>query len=335
MNIIFFYSKEYKLFGPEKLFYVSSALSLEEYVDIFPQALPEDVYEVIKGFHGQPYAWWAGQLVSFLLKPQKWLEDKLLADEKMMNFSSPIVGIHVRRTDKIPSEASFHALSEYMTYVEKFYKFLDLKEKIEKKNYSLTVRRRVYLATDELGVIKQALKTYPNYEFLYDKKVVKLARGRKRYTKLSLEGIIKDIHFLSKSDYLVCTFSSQICRLSYELMQTYHTDGANRVQSLDDIYYYAGQVHMKYVARVQHIPKFTNSLIDPYEKDGNNSYRDVKCRQLMMAVGDEIKIHGNHWDGYSLGTNVRTAKTGLFPSYKIEKIEVSRRYSLKNYEPEN
>ncbi len=49
-----------------------------------------------------------------------------------------------------------------------------------------------------------------------------------RYNANSLRGIISDIHLLSKTDYLVCTFSSQVCRIAYEIMQNYHVDAADR-----------------------------------------------------------------------------------------------------------
>lgn len=65
-----------------------------------------------------------------------------------------------------------------------------------------------------------------------------------RFTKSSLYGIILDIHLLSRSDFLVCTFSSNVCRLAYEIMQSLDqnvSDGViephNRCKSVDDAYY--------------------------------------------------------------------------------------------------
>lgn len=51
---------------------------------------------------------------------------------------------------------------------------------------------------------------YPHYEILNDPDISQSAGLNKRYTDESLRGIILDIHFLSKCDYLVCTFSSQV-----------------------------------------------------------------------------------------------------------------------------
>jgi hypothetical protein len=54
------------------------------------------------------------------------------------------------------------------------------------------------------------LLRYPEYEIIGDEDISKTASISKRYSDQSLSGIITDIHFLSLSDYLVCTFSSQV-----------------------------------------------------------------------------------------------------------------------------
>jgi glycoprotein 6-alpha-L-fucosyltransferase len=78
--------------------------------------------------------------------------------------------------------------------------------------------------------------SYPNYEVIGDPEVSKLAAVSTRYTDSSLNGILReflalvavkfvlilifeivDIDLLSKCDFLVCTFSSQVCRLAYEI----------------------------------------------------------------------------------------------------------------------
>ena len=51
---------------------------------------------------------------------------------------------------------------------------------------------------------------YRNYEFISDNEISKSAGLGTRYTDKALRGIIMDIHFLSITDYLVCTFSSQV-----------------------------------------------------------------------------------------------------------------------------
>ena len=59
----------------------------------------------------------------------------------------------MRRTDKLKEEASLHKLQEYMTHVDAWYDKYDMKLM---RNGSDKVQRRVFLATDEPGVIKEA-----------------------------------------------------------------------------------------------------------------------------------------------------------------------------------
>ena len=51
---------------------------------------------------------------------------------------------------------------------------------------------------------------YPEYDFLSDNDISKSAGLAQRYTDLSLRGVVTDIQLLSETDFLVCTFSSQV-----------------------------------------------------------------------------------------------------------------------------
>lgn len=108
----------------------------------------------------------------------------------------------MRRTDKVGTEAAFHSLEEYMSHVSDYYDYLELNQVVDK--------RRIYLASDDPKVIQEAVNKYPNYEILGDSLIAKTAAVKNRYSQASLFGIIFDIHMLSMSDYLVCTFSSQV-----------------------------------------------------------------------------------------------------------------------------
>lgn len=110
--------------------------------------------------------------------------------------------VHVRRTDKVGTEAAFHSIDEYMAEVDEYYNQLELKQNVEK--------RRIYLASDDPKVLADARKKYPHYEILGDPAISKTAAVSSRYSDTSLNGIIIDIHMLSMSDHLVCTFSSQV-----------------------------------------------------------------------------------------------------------------------------
>lgn len=202
----------------------------------------------------------------------------------------------MRRTDKVGTEAAFHGIDEYMTAVEDYYNQREMVEVIEK--------RRVFLASDDPKVIIEARTKYPQYEIIGDPDIARMAAVSTRYTDSSLNGIILDIHLLSLCDYLVCTFSSQVCRIAYEIMQTMYPDASSRYKSLDDIYYYGGQNSHNREAVLDHIPK--------------------NHEEIHVKKGDLIGVAGNHWNGYSKGKNSRTNQNGLFPSFKVnDKVEVA------------
>ncbi|RUS72253.1 hypothetical protein EGW08_019976 [Elysia chlorotica] len=177
-----------------------------------------------------------------------------------------------------------------MTHVADFY------NQLERKKPGIT--RRVYLASDDSAVLEEAKSKYEDYVFISDNSISQSAGLGTRYSDGSLRGVIIDIHFLSRCDFLVCTFSSQVCRVAYELMQTLHGDASQKFRSLDDIFYYGGQNgHDLHILEAH--PGSISGLI-------------------QIKPGDSVSIAGNHWDGFSKGTNHRTGMSGLFPSYKAE-----------------
>ena len=72
------------------------------------------------------------------------------ANSGLMAFVFCHFSVHVRRTDKVGTEAAFHSIEEYMFHVEEWFK---LYEKIKPVD-----RRRVYLATDDPSVLADARK---------------------------------------------------------------------------------------------------------------------------------------------------------------------------------
>jgi len=56
--------------------------------------------------------------------------------------------VHIRRTDKVGTEAAFHPLDEYMSHVEEYFKQLEMTQPVDV--------RRVYLASDDPTVLKDA-----------------------------------------------------------------------------------------------------------------------------------------------------------------------------------
>nr|CAH25854.1 alpha 1,6 fucosyltransferase [Drosophila yakuba] len=262
-----------------------------------PLAVPEDLAPRLKRLHGDPIVWWVGQFLKYLLRPQPTTRDFLTAGMRNLGWERPIVGVHVRRTDKVGTEAACHSVEEYMTYVEDYYRTLEVN--------GSTVARRIFLASDDAQVIEEARRKYPQYQIIGDPEVARMASVSTRYTDTALNGIILDIHLLSMSDYLVCTFSSQVCRVAYEIMQTMYPDAAHRFKSLDDIYYYGGQnAHNRRVV-IAHKPR---------------THEDYQ-----LGVGYLFSGAGNHWEGNSKGRDTRTNRGGLFPSFKVEeKVDTAK-----------
>lgn len=56
--------------------------------------------------------------------------------------------IHVRRTDKVGTEAAFHGIEEYMQAVDDYYDQVEMVEAIDK--------RRVFIASDDPKVIESS-----------------------------------------------------------------------------------------------------------------------------------------------------------------------------------
>lgn len=160
--------------------------------------------------HGNPPVWWVGQFIWYLMRYQDEFRKDLDTSGRRLNFTPPCVGIHVRRTDKVGSEAAFHALDEYMQFVEAWFKIEAIKNGTTTVSEFNSMTKRVYLATDEPTLFAEARRTYPTYTFIGDVQVANTAQLSSRYSDSSLRGVVADIHFLSRCDYLVCTFSSQV-----------------------------------------------------------------------------------------------------------------------------
>jgi glycoprotein 6-alpha-L-fucosyltransferase len=267
-----------------------------------PLSVPQAYFDTLTRFHGDPFVWWAGQLLTYIMRYNLKIETLINSTAERFHFpklNSPCVGVHIRRTDKIGSEAAFHSLDEYMKHVDEFY---DLYELMKNETTSSTSGgRNVYLASDDPAIFDEAVSKYPKYTFIYDKQNAQTAQLSQRYTPDSAQGVILDIYFLSQCDYLVCTFSSQVCRMAYELMQARFPDASWRFRSLDDIYYFGGQN--------------AHNVRAVYDHEARRELGEIGLRK-----GDLIGLAGNHWNGMSKGRNRRTMEEGLFPTYKVAHV---------------
>ena len=60
--------------------------------DFMPMAIPEDLAERLIRLHGNPFVWFTGQLMKYLLRPQPWLTEYLEKKYQEFKFETPIVG---------------------------------------------------------------------------------------------------------------------------------------------------------------------------------------------------------------------------------------------------
>lgn len=113
----------------------------------------------------------------------------------------------LHRTDKVGTEAAFHHVDEYMQQVERWFRGYALTHGPPGAN---SWRKRIFLATDDYRVLKEIQNKYPDYEVATEQQNSRSAVLSSRYSNKALHGIILDMSLLAESDFLVCTFSSQV-----------------------------------------------------------------------------------------------------------------------------
>lgn len=260
--------------------------------EFMPSSIPEDLAPRITKLHGHPPSWWVGQFVKYLYRLRPEYQEDL--DKKMheIGFENPIVGIHVRRTDKVVArEGGLHGVDEYMKWVVEYYDQLEMVQKVDV--------RRVYLSTDEPAVIPEARLKYPDYKIIVNEDGAKVANYSTRYSDESFRGLLLDIHLLSKTDYIICTFSSHICRLSYELMQVKHPDYSLRFHSLETLWHTHEDSPGYLETIIEHKPKYSFEV------------------EALRGDPLELWLWHNFSYGYVSVNNLRTKKQGMIPSFKV------------------
>ncbi|CAG2112115.1 unnamed protein product [Medioppia subpectinata] len=216
-----------------------------------------------------------------------------------------VVGLHVRRTDKIGVESSFHNVSEYMVHIKDFYDGIGL--------LNDTIERKVYLATDDPLVWRECVDNYPNYRFIGNQRAaVYTSKLKTRYNANSFLQLIIDIYLVSQTDYIVCTMSSGVCRVAYELMQNNYFDAGFKGQSIDLPFHYETAFNSPRVVVYNH---FSSSDKQWSLKTGDMMYSRNGEDFLSQAR------NGKKYDSYYYGTDADKTDYRLYPAYKtLQKI---------------
>lgn len=201
--------------------------------------LPKEFGEKLIKLTETPNAWFHSQFIGYIMRPSQRLSKFLDEFKHLTGFHNPIVGIQVRRTDKVShGEAMYHRLDDYMLFVQDFYDGILLKTKTSNmKTSNQNDDRLVYIASDDSSILSQFKLQYPNYKFIssssmtsksnssassplsssfllskYFFKSESLELFLKRYTNESLWALLTDVYLLAQTDHLVCTFSSAVSK---------------------------------------------------------------------------------------------------------------------------
>ncbi|KIH43715.1 hypothetical protein ANCDUO_26274, partial [Ancylostoma duodenale] len=164
----------------------------------------------------------------FILNPKPEIQKFVDMSASQVPFDSgPIVGVHVRRTDKIDSkEAKYHPISEYMKWCEVYFQ-------IQERRLKHPLRRRVYVASDDPSVIPEIREKYPSYDVYGDVAFAESAQNYSgRYSERSLRGLVTDVLLLSRCDYLVCGLSSHRLLRAYIYFPYLPEQGGSEIDHL-------------------------------------------------------------------------------------------------------
>ncbi len=190
---------DYRKFSHQKLEEVpmNNSVVQRRLMNKLPKLFGYDLIDLVDS----PIAWFHSQFTGYILRPQKRLIKHLKKFKISIGYSHPIVGVQVRRSDKLLNEAVYHPLSDYMIYVKDYFEKLELRQKVD--------RKLVYVASDDPKVLPQFIKEYPEYSFTGNTEGAETALNG-RGSNASLWGLLTDIYLLSETDFIVCTFSSAV-----------------------------------------------------------------------------------------------------------------------------
>ncbi len=170
--------------------------------------LPSDLIDKISWLTPDPENWYLGQFVAYLLRPSKELLQLYprlqMGPSDFTNFA-----LHIRRGDKI-QETYHRPVEEYI---------LQLQDILAIKQYShCEFSKHVFLATDEPEVIDElGLKLGPSFNIEANASIALNASSvLKRFLPQMHSEVVHNFVNLVTSRYLICTFSSNFCRLVYE-----------------------------------------------------------------------------------------------------------------------
>jgi glycoprotein 6-alpha-L-fucosyltransferase len=258
---------------------------------LLPTNLPTQLFPRLDKLLEEPDVWWIGQILKFVTRLRPHYQKLVRETAAKIGIESPIVGVHIRRGNKV-KEIAPASVTSYMAYVKEFYEVIQLSRRIDKK--------RVFIVTDEPSVIDELEQKYPDYEFLFNHD---FSNNVSHYQSQNTSAwpIYIDTQLMAMCDCFVGTFSSNLGRRFYAANYWLHKDANTFSKSIDYRYYENSDNPVFYQAIIEHTDPNSNAT---------------------MSVGDFGILRSLYYDTsglFSLELN-KTGKTINVPKFKLEKI---------------
>ncbi|EDV19793.1 uncharacterized protein TRIADDRAFT_32887, partial [Trichoplax adhaerens] len=253
-------------------------------------AMPEKLFYDVMKFKNKPMAWWIGVIALYIIQPNHYLQKFIDQSRNELKFQSPIVGIHLRHTDKA-FESKLFNINQYMIQVNAFYNRL--------AKHKINIKRRVFVVTDTPKFIPQLVTKYPNYQFTHPPiKQLKAGTFTSRYSATNLKYFLRDLFLLAECDYLICTMSSNVCRLAYELHEVFYDQTKTQhSKSLDVKYHVFGlarnQVGPWIMRANQDCPSNASNVIDLGKGDILDPCTPTESKTMYYGYSKRLKISGS------------------------------------------
>lgn len=202
-----------------------------------PGTIPTEIERELRSLNvSDPKLWFAAQFVSYkLLHPKKSFLRQLRKLSAKINYEKPVVAMHIRHgADKMP-ESNYYSENMYVNKVVEIFQ-----NKLDNSS-----RRNTYLATDDFGSLFRIEELLPpNYNII----TIPIELRQESMTqynieapsKIVIETMLIDLYLLARSDYIVCTLSSNVCRLVWlmKLSKSPYMVNAETIKSLDEDMFY-------------------------------------------------------------------------------------------------
>uniref|UniRef100_A0A1I8AZ75 SH3 domain-containing protein n=1 Tax=Meloidogyne hapla TaxID=6305 RepID=A0A1I8AZ75_MELHA len=260
-----------------------------------PEVAPTEIKNFLLENHSNPPVWFLGQLIKYAWKENENTTNETNKIVSRVPFEcGPVVGIHVRLTDK-SRETKLNQLDEYMKWVEFWFNVMGEPQdfdQIETLISNCTNRRKLFIATDEpRHVLKEANDKWGNkYEIYHGKQDGKYGNNQDDPNRISKEALIEllaEINILAKCQFVVCAFSSN---------------------------------HPLFMLKL-FVFKLLSSLDN--EMEATAEYRPTSeypltPEEIYAAKGDIIEVKSPIQNGFIRGKNLMTNIEGRFPMYLLK-----------------